>query len=82
MVGRPSLEKVHNYQIYQKYIIFNKNFFNVSAKAFNLGKKDRKNSRKKSISKKEVQIKSKLMSSVSNISWKENIEFKNNNLGK
>jgi len=38
MVGQPSLEKVHNYQIYQKYIIFNKHFFIVSAKALNLEK--------------------------------------------
>jgi len=42
MVGQPGLEKVHNYQIFQKYIIFNKNFFIVGAKALNLKKLDRK----------------------------------------
>lgn len=50
MVGQPSLEKVHNYQIYQKYIIFNKHFFIVSAKALNLEKVDRRIERKKSVS--------------------------------
>jgi hypothetical protein len=42
MVGQPSIEKVHNYQIFQKYIIFNKNFFIVSAKALNMEKLDGK----------------------------------------
>lgn len=57
MVGQPSREKVHNYQIYQKYIIFNKNFFNVNAKALMLEKVERKFHKKRSLyHKKEVQI--------------------------